>query len=64
MARVKIEEIVNHLDNEFKQVLSKTIDTYFPEKSYDINEVFQMFKEMIYQQCSIWENVPDSYVGK
>lgn len=49
MARVKIEEIVYHLDNEFKKALSKTIDKYFPAHSYDINEVFREFKKIIYQ---------------
>lgn len=60
MARVKIEDIVDHLDNEFRAALQETYNQYFPDQqNININALFQTFKNKVYQKCSGWEYVPD-----
>jgi hypothetical protein len=62
MARVKVDEIVGSLDNEFKRALADTMNHFAPEVRCDRNEVFRFFQRRIYQHCSSWEDVPDRYV--
>jgi hypothetical protein len=64
MAKVKIEDIVDHLDSEFMRALEETIKMYFPDKSFDRRELFRTFKRNIYRKCNTWEDVPDNFVEK
>jgi len=64
MARVKIEDIIDHLDSEMRRALEATMKEHFPGQSFDNRAVFRTFKRMVYRKCNIWENVPDDYVEK
>lgn len=64
MARVKIEDVVYHLDSEFKKALDDTMSSFAPDVSYNRNELFRFFLKRVYHHCSSWENVPDSSVEK
>jgi hypothetical protein len=64
MAQVKIEDLVDHLDAEFKKVLEDTFNQFAPHVSVDRNEVFRYFLRRVYQHCSAWEQVPDHLVDK
>ncbi len=62
MARVKIEDVVYHLDSEFKKALADTMAAFAPNAAYDRNELFRFFLRRVYHHCSTWENVPDNCI--
>jgi hypothetical protein len=62
MAKVKIEDLVCHLDSEFKKSLDDTMAQFAPGVHYDRNALFKFFLGRVYHHCSPWENVPDKYV--
>ena len=62
MARVKIEEVVGHLDSEMKKALEATVKRVIPDAKFDRNELFREFKREVYRKCSVWETIPDQYV--
>ena len=64
MARVRIEEIVDHLDTEFRKALEDTLKEHFPGQPFDSRLIFRTFKRQVYSKCSVWENVPDQHVEK
>lgn len=64
MAKVKIEEIVDHLSSEMRRALAETFATVAPGVQVDDRELFREFKRNVYRKCNIWENVPDRYVEK
>lgn len=64
MAKIKIEDVVDHLDSEFRKALEATIQQHFPDSSFDSREVFRTFKKMVYRKCNVWEDIPDNLVEK
>jgi len=62
MARVKIEEIVDHLDGEFKKALVDTTMHFAPGVQFDRGALFRFFLQRVYHHCSSWKSVPDSAV--
>lgn len=64
MAKVKIEEIIDHLDYEIRKALEETLKEHFPNQNFDTKAVFKTFKNQVYIKCNTWENVPDRYVEK
>lgn len=64
MAKVKIEEVIDHIDYDIRRALEETIKHHFPDTSFSSHEVFRTFKRMVGRKCNTWENVPDDYVEK
>jgi len=62
MARVKIEDVVDHLSYEFRRALTDTIKKEIPDAEFNERQVFRTFKRNVYRKCNVWENVPDQYV--
>ena len=62
MARVKIEEIIDHLDREIMKSLEATCKKHFPNQEFNSRDLFRTFKKEVYRKCSTWERVPDRYV--
>ena len=62
MAQVKIEDVVYHLDHEFKKALDDTMAKFAPGVRYHRNAVFNHFLRCVYNHCSVWESVPDNCV--
>lgn len=62
MAKVKIEEIVDHLSSEFRRALAETMSEHFPKENFDEREIFRTFKRQVYRKCNVWEDVPNDYV--
>jgi hypothetical protein len=62
MAEVKIEDVVDHLDTEFRKALADTIKQIAPDLVFDERAAFRLFKRRIYSRCSVWETVPDDLV--
>lgn len=64
MAKIKIEEVIDHLDRELRRALEATLNEHFPNQSFDARSVFRTFKRQASRKCSTWENVPDQYINK
>jgi ubiquitin C-terminal hydrolase len=62
MPQVKIEDLIDHLDSEFKKALDDTMREFAPTVQYDRTEFFKFFLKRVYHHCSIWEKVPDKLV--
>jgi hypothetical protein len=62
MAEIKIEDVVYHLDSEFKKALDDTMAKFAPNVEYGRNELFEFFLKRVYHHCSVWERVPDDCV--
>jgi len=62
MAKVKIEEIIDHLSQEMRYALETAVSTVMPDADVDAYELFLEFKRNVGRRCSTWEKVPDRYI--
>jgi hypothetical protein len=62
MARVKIEEIVDHLSSDMRRALADAVQRACPGCDVDKRALFREFRRAVGRKCSTWENVPDRYV--
>jgi hypothetical protein len=61
MARVKIEQIIEHLDYGMKRALEDAIE-HVLRVQIDRNQLYREFCRAVGRKCSTWETVPDQYV--
>ncbi len=64
MAKIKVEEVIDHLERVFKSGLEETMKEYFPDKPFEIKDVYRTFRNKVAKKCSYWENVPDRFVER
>jgi len=62
MARIKIEDVVEHLSSEFRRALADTIARELPDAEFDPHQLFRTFRRSVGRKCSTWETIPDQYV--
>lgn len=62
MARVKIEEVVDDLNNELRSALNAAVREVLPEAEFDRYELFRAFKRAVGRKCNTWARVRDSHV--
>lgn len=62
MARIKIEDIIEHLDYDMKRALEDAVQRVIPNADVDRNTLFREFRKAVGRKCSTWENVPDHYI--
>jgi len=62
LARVKIEEIVDHLSSEMRKSLRDSVNSVIPDADFDERELFREFKRQIRRKCNTWEAVPERYI--
>ena len=64
MARVKIEEIVDHLSTEFTKALDEAVRMEIPNAEFNQHQLFRNFCRAVGRKCNTWESVPNQYVEK
>lgn len=64
MARVKIEDIVDHLSSDMRRALTAAIEQHAPDADLDTAAIFRSFKRAVGRRCNTWETVPDHFVEK
>lgn len=64
MARIKVEEIVDHLSSEFRRALAETVREHIPNAEFEEYALYRTFRRKIDAKCNVWETVPDQYVDK
>jgi hypothetical protein len=62
MAKVKIEDIIEHLRSDIRRALEDTVRSTVPEANFDPHQLFRDFRRAVGRKCSTWERVPDRYV--
>jgi hypothetical protein len=61
MPQINVDDVVYHLDSEFKKALRDTFARFAPGVSYS-DAMFTYFRQRVYNHCSKWETVPDGCV--
>ncbi len=64
MAKIKIEEVVYALDEQFKKALVNTIKKVAPDVEYDQRMMFVDFRKELERQCQGWQSIPNSCVQR
>ena len=64
MARIKVEEVLDSLGSDLRVALGRTVRNLVPGAVFDDRSLYQAFVREAYRKCSIWEEVPDSYIEK
>lgn len=64
MARIKIEDVVDHLSSEIIRALEYAVKRVAPDAEFDPHQLFSKFRHELGRKCSTWEYVPDDYVEK
>lgn len=64
MARVKIGEIVEHLDHDLRNALAAAVNEVLPSAQVDAYTLFRAFKRAVGRKCNTWEQVPDHFVER
>ena len=62
MAKVRIVDIVEHLDHEMKRALADAVQKQYPEVTVDRTALFKEFLKALRRQLSDWQTVPRNYV--
>ncbi len=62
MAKIKVEEFVNHLEGEFKKALSSTIYKELGDVEFNAKELFNTFKNELVDKCNTYESLPNKYI--
>lgn len=63
MARVKIEDVVDHLSSQMRSALDAAVNESVAEDgTFDRYELFRAFRRAVRRKCSTWETVPDRFV--
>lgn len=62
MARVRVEDIVDHFGTEFRSALERAVTEVVPNANVDRYALFRAFKRAVRRKFSTWERVPDTYV--
>lgn len=62
MAKIKVEDVLYHLDHDLKRALEETILEHYPNVTVDKNAVYKTFLKKAYRRCNVWESVPDNLV--
>jgi hypothetical protein len=64
MARVQMEQIVEHLKIEVRKALAAAVESSIPGAQFDKNQLFRAFRKKVGSKCGMWSQVPDEYVDK
>jgi hypothetical protein len=62
MARVKIEDVIDHLSSEMTKALEEAVENTLPDVEFDSRELFRAFLRAVSRKCNTWEAVPDRLV--
>jgi hypothetical protein len=64
MAQVQLDEVIDHLSVEVKGALRDAFNEVLPGVNVNVDAFYRSFKKNVYRRCSVWEQVPDTYVTR
>lgn len=62
MARVKVEDVLDHLSSDLSRALEDAVRSRIPNASFDSRALYRDFVRAAYRRCRVWEPVPDRFV--
>jgi len=62
MARVEIEEVIDHLEDKMRRALQSTMREHFPDQDFTARAVYKTFKKQVSMKCDDWERVPNKFI--
>lgn len=63
MARVRLDDIIEHAEREMKGALAKTVEELWPDKApVDRSEMLRVFRNKLRGEIRDWLHVPDRMV--
>ena len=62
MAKINIEEIIKHLDVEFRKALDSTVREHFSNQEFNSRAVFKTFTKEVTNKCNSWEKIPNKFI--
>jgi hypothetical protein len=62
MARVRVEDIVDHLSSQMRKALEAAVREVHPNAAIDPHALFRSFRRAVGRKCNTWEQVPDRCV--
>lgn len=62
MAKVQIEEIINHLDKDMRKALATAVRRLHPSVEVNERALFREFHGAVARRCDTWERVPQRFV--
>ncbi len=62
MARVRIEDIVEHLSSDMRRALEDAVRETVQGANFEPYELFRAFRRAVGRTCDTWANVPDNCV--
>jgi len=64
MARIQAEQIVEHLEVEFRSALYAAVKEIAPDREFDRFELYNAFRRAMRRKFATWETVPDSTIER
>jgi hypothetical protein len=64
MAKVQVEQVIDHLSSEMRNALESAVTETIPDADFDPYELFRAFRRAVGRKCNTWEQVPDQYVQR
>lgn len=62
MARIKVQEIVDHLNPQMRGALDDAVSKVLPGVELDRRQLYLEFRLALLRRAKAWENVPNSSV--
>lgn len=62
MAKVKIDGLINELEDELRKALTSTLRKHFENDQYSAKEVYKTFQKELVEKCNSWEEIPNKWV--
>lgn len=62
MAKLNIEEVIDHLEDEMRKALQATLREHFPDLDFNSRAVFKTFKKQVEKKCNAWESIPNKFI--
>ena len=64
MAKIKIQEIIRHLEHDLSYALKDAVSQTLPNVEFNESDLYRSFTHAVASRCPMWENVPDRMVEK
>ncbi len=62
MARIRVEQVVDHLGSRLRGAIDDTLKALAPDANVDAQEFYREMKKNLGRRCRQWEDVPNNYV--
>lgn len=62
MARIRVEQVFDHLGSKLRGAIDDTLKALIPETKVEAQEFYRELKKNLARRCRQWEDVPNNHV--